>query len=311
MTDSRPLPFRHRRPEWLRVKAPWGATFSEVRQLMRGERLHTVCEEAHCPNIGECWGSGTATFLILGDVCTRSCGFCAVATGRPEPVDEDEPQRVAEAIEKMGLRHAVITSVNRDELPDGGASVFAECIALTKERSPGCSIEVLIPDFKGDRGALASVMEAGPDILNHNIETVSRLYSTVRPQADYSRSLGVLEAAKAMSGSVLTKTGIMVGLGEEWVEILQVMHDCGEAGVDIMTIGQYLRPSEDHVPIHRYYTPEEFELLRELGLERGLAWVESGPLVRSSYHAERQFDTLTARGPRPTTGSASPAPSGR
>ena len=290
-----PLPFRHRRPEWLRVRAPWGEEFQRVHEEMRGHGLHTVCEEARCPNIGDCWGSGTGTFLILGDTCTRSCGFCAVKTGRPGALDQGEPERVARSIQRMGLTHAVITSVNRDDLPDGGAAVFARCISRARELAPDCSIEVLIPDFKGDRAALQLVMHARPDILSHNVETVPRLYRTVRPQAQYDRSLGLLTAAKEMDGAVLTKTGFMVGLGETRAEIERLMADLAARAVDILTVGQYLRPTEDHLPIARYYEPGEFERIRARGLELGLAWVESGPLVRSSYRAERQVAALSGR----------------
>lgn len=292
-----PLPFKHRRPEWLKVRAPWGDSYQRVHGLMRGAGLHTVCEEARCPNIGECWGAGTATFLIMGDVCTRSCGFCAIKTGRPTVLDVLEPERVARTIEEMQLTHAVITSVNRDELPDGGAAIFARSISRSRQLTPGCSIEVLIPDFRGDRAALQVVMDAHPEILNHNVETVPRLYRTVRPQAIYSRSLDILRWAKEMDPSALTKTGIMVGLGETWEEVEALMRDLVAIEVDILTVGQYLRPSEAHLTIQRYWTPDEFDRLRERGLELGLRWVESGPLVRSSYHAEQQVANLSARSP--------------
>ncbi len=291
------LPFRHRRPPWLKVRAPWGENYNRLQHLMRHQALHTVCEEARCPNIGECWGHGTATFLILGDICTRSCGFCAIKTGRPQGLDLLEPERVARTIQRMGIKHAVITSVNRDELPDGGAAIFAQTIRRARELSPGLSIEVLIPDFKGDRQALQTVMDAGPEILNHNVETVPRLYRRVRPQAVYERSLRIVKWAKEMDPTVLTKSGIMVGLGETWDEILQVMDDLVAHDCDILTIGQYLRPTENHLPIMRYYTPEEFETLREEGYARGFKWVESGPLVRSSYRAEQQVAALSRRAP--------------
>jgi lipoic acid synthetase len=291
-TAGTPLPFRHKRPAWLTVRAPWGQAYRSVEKLVRGEGLHTVCEEARCPNIGECWGSGTATFLILGDVCTRRCGFCAVATGFPRAVDPCEPERVADAVCRLGVRHAVITSVNRDELPDGGASVFAACIRRVREQAPQCSIEVLIPDFKGDAPALTAVMVARPDILNHNVETVPRLYRRVRPQASYRRSLELLRRAKEADAAVLTKSGVMVGLGETRTELEAVMRDLVDARVDILTIGQYLRPSEHHLPIQRYYTPDEFDEFRELGESLGLRWVESGPLVRSSFRAARQAAEL-------------------
>jgi lipoyl synthase len=279
---------RGRRPDWLRVRSTNSAKYRELRDLFRGQRLHTVCEEAMCPNIGECWSRGTATFLLMGDTCTRSCGFCKIRTGRPGLLDPDEPRRVGESVRAMGLYHAVLTSVNRDEQPDGGAWVFAESIHWIRQLQPGCTVEVLIPDFKGDRVALQVVMDAHPEILNHNTETVPRLYRTVRPQAKYTRSLELLKRAKEMDPLALTKSGIMVGLGETWDEIRQVMDDLRGSDLDIMTIGQYLQPSRFHLPIQRYYTPEEFELLKEEGLRRGYKWVESGPLVRSSYHADGQ-----------------------
>ncbi len=278
---------RGRRPPWLRVRWQDTPSYQRIRSLMRGQSLHTVCEEAGCPNISECWGRGTATFLLMGDTCTRSCGFCKIKTGRPAPLDPDEPRRVAETVRAMHLRHAVLTSVNRDEQPDGGAWVFAEAIRWIRELVPGCTVEVLIPDFKGNWDALKTVMDARPEILNHNVETVPRLYRTVRPQAKYERSLELLRRAREMAPTGLTKSGIMVGLGEEWDELLRVMDDLRAQDVDILTIGQYLQPSRFHLPIIRYYTPEEFELLRVEGLSRGFRWVESGPLVRSSYHAEQ------------------------
>lgn len=299
------LPFRHRRPEWLKVRAPWGQTYQDLKGLVRQERLHTVCEEARCPNIGECWGAGTATFLIMGDTCTRSCGFCAIKTGRPTVLDVLEPERVARAVQELNLTHAVITSVNRDELPDGGAAIFARSIRRSRELSPGCSIEVLIPDFRGDRSALRQVMDAAPEILNHNLETVPRLYRTVRPQALYHRSLDILRWAKEMDPTVLSKTGIMVGLGETWEELDALMQDLAAIQVDILTVGQYLRPTEAHLPIQRYLRPEEFDAIRERGLELGIRWVESGPLVRSSYRAEQQVARLSARSPHDGGGMAS------
>ena len=285
-----------RRPEWLRVRAPDSPNYRRLRDLMRGLTLHTVCEEAACPNIGECWGRGTATFLLLGDICTRSCGFCNIQRGRPRPLDVREPVRVAEAIARMGLRHAVITSVNRDELPDGGAWVFAETIRQIRARLPDCTVEVLIPDFKGDPEALKTVMEARPEILNHNTETVPRLYRRVRPQARYQRSLEVIRRAKEFDPGAITKSGVMVGLGETWDELLRVMDDLRRVDCDILTIGQYLQPSRYHLPIERYYTPEEFARLKEEGLARGFKWVESGPLVRSSYHADGQAHLSPRRG---------------
>jgi lipoyl synthase len=279
---------RGRRPEWLRVRAPDSPKYRELKGLFRGKQLHTVCEEAMCPNIGECWGRGTATFLLMGDTCTRSCGFCKINTGRPGALDIEEPRKVGESVRAMNLYHAVLTSVNRDEQKDGGAWVFAESLYWIRQLQPGCTVEVLIPDFKGDWAALQTVMDARPEILNHNTETVPRLYKTVRPQARYMRSMELLKRAKEMDPLALTKSGIMLGLGETWDEILQVMDDLRAHDVDIMTIGQYLQPSRFHLPIVAYYTPAQFDLLREEGLKRGFKWVESGPLVRSSYHADGQ-----------------------
>jgi lipoic acid synthetase len=281
-----------RKPEWLRVKMPAGENYQWLKGLMRVKHLHTVCEEAMCPNIGDCWGRGTATFLLLGDTCTRSCGFCHIKTGRPTWFDEQEPERVAEAVANMKLRHAVLTSVNRDELPDGGAHIFARSIELIHQRVPGCSVEVLIPDFRGDREALKLVMDARPEILNHNIETVPRQYRTVRPQAIYPRSLRVLQMAKELDPGAVTKSGMMVGLGETWDEVVQVMRDLRAHAVDILTIGQYLRPTRNHLPVLRYWHPDEFTRLREEGLAMGFRWVESGPLVRSSFHADGQAEAL-------------------
>ncbi len=276
-----------RRPEWIRAKLPYGENYTKLLHIMRGKDLHTICEEARCPNLGECWGRGTATFMILGDVCTRSCGFCAVKTGRPTVLDTDEPRRVADAVASMKLRHVVITSVNRDELNDGGASIFAETIRQIRIRDPKCRIEVLIPDFKGDKLAMDIVVDAGPDILNHNIETVPRLYSVVRPQAKYERSLEVLKYFK--EHGLVTKTGVMVGIGEKPEEIIEVMKDMRKSDVDILTVGQYLQPTKEHLPIDRYVTPDEFEMYRKNGLKMGFKYVESGPLVRSSYHADEQI----------------------
>lgn len=276
------------RPPWLKVRFPAGGSYQRIQELMRDQTLHTVCEEARCPNIGDCWSRGTATFMILGDVCTRSCGFCAVTTGRPGTVDHGEPARVALAIQRMGLRHAVITSVNRDELPDGGAGIFAETIRWTRRLNPQTTIEVLIPDFKGDEPALRTVCDAQPEILNHNTETVPRLYRQVRPQAVYERSLELLRRAKEIDPEGLTKSGVMVGLGETREELLVVFRDLAAQGVDILTVGQYLRPTPNHLPIDRYWHPDEFAELKERALEMGFRHVESGPLVRSSYHAEEQ-----------------------
>lgn len=286
-----------RRPDWLKVRVPGGDTYDNLKHLMRSKELHTVCEEAHCPNIGECWGAGTATFLIMGDICTRSCGFCDIKTGRPKPLDWAEPLRVAEAVRAMNLKHVVITSVNRDERKDGGAPIFAGCIHRIRELQPGCSIEVLIPDFKGSREALKIVMDAHPEILNHNVETVSRLFKKVQPQDNYEWAMTTLRNAKEMDPEVLTKSGIMLGLGEKWDEILAVMLDLVDCGVDILTIGQYLRPSKKHLPIERYYKPEAFAELKRIGLDMGFKWVESGPLVRSSYRAEEQVRALSKRQP--------------
>lgn len=282
-----------RRPEWMRVRPAKGSGYESVKSLMRAKHLHTVCEEARCPNIGDCWGDGTATFLILGDTCTRSCGFCDIKTGRPAKIDWREPERVAKAVQAMNLRHVVITSVNRDERQDGGAPIFALCIQRVRELQPGCSVEVLIPDFKGRVSALSIVMETEPDILNHNVETVPRLFKAVQPQDRYHWAMATLANAKVLKPPTLTKSGIMVGLGEEFDEVVAVMKDLVEIGVDILTIGQYLQPTRKHLPIARYYRPEEFELLREIGLEMGLRWVESGPFVRSSYHAEQQVRALS------------------
>ncbi|KKW36084.1 MAG: Lipoyl synthase [Candidatus Uhrbacteria bacterium GW2011_GWC2_53_7] len=283
-----------RRPEWLKARIPGGEEYARLHGIMRSHRLHTVCEEARCPNMGECWNAGTATFMILGDTCTRSCGFCAVKTGRPEyGLDWDEPRRVADAVELMGVKHAVITSVNRDERKDGGAPIFAETIRLVRARVPACSIEVLIPDFKGSEEALSIVLDARPDILNHNLETVPRLYRSVRPQANYRQSLEVLERSKRRG--FLTKTGLMLGIGERTEEVVDVMKDCRTSGVDILTLGQYLQPTKEHLPIDRYVHPDEFASLKQIALEMGFRHVQSGPLVRSSYHAEQAVETADTR----------------
>jgi lipoic acid synthetase len=274
-----------RRPEWLRIRPPQGANYDELKTLMRSKGLHTVCEEARCPNIGECWGHRTATFMILGSVCTRSCGFCAVATGRPMTLDWEEPRRVAEAVQQMNLRHCVDTSVNRDELRDGGATLFAATIRWIRRLNPDCSVEVLTPDFKGDEDALRVVMEARPNVFNHNVETVPRLYKRVRPQAVYTRSLEVLQRAKALNPAAPVKSGFMLGLGETRDEVMQVLQDLRAHDVDIVTIGQYLRPSFQHLPVERYARPEEFREYALAGKQLGLRHVEAGPLVRSSYHA--------------------------
>jgi lipoic acid synthetase len=287
--EAQPL----RRPAWIKVRAPGGSAYEKVRDLMRSKALHTVCEEAHCPNMGECWGAGTATFLMMGDTCTRSCGFCDIKTGRPAPLDWTEPIRVAEAVRAMNLRHVVITSVNRDERPDGGAPIFAMVIKRIRQVQPGCSIEVLIPDFKGKPEALKIVMDAQPEILNHNVETVPRLFRKVQPQDHYEWAMATLGNAKVMDPLVLTKSGMMVGLGETFDEVVEVMRDLAKLKVDILTVGQYLQPSKQHLPIERYYRPEEFEELKRIGLELGFKWVESGPLVRSSYHADQQVRALS------------------
>jgi len=283
---------RQRKPEWLKVRFPGGPNYLRLKGLMREKRLHTVCEEAHCPNMGECWEAGTATFMILGDTCTRACGFCAVKSGRPQSLDSVEPMRVAQAVRSMGLTHAVVTSVNRDDEPDGGAAIFAATIRWIRRLSPGTSVEVLIPDFLGNWYALATVMRERPEILNHNTETVPRLYRRVRPKGRYERTLELLRRAKAMDPEGLTKTGVMVGLGETKHELLKVMTDLVDVGCDVLTIGQYLRPSAKHLPLERYYRPEEFQELAEAGRALGLRHVEAGPLVRSSYHAERQVAGL-------------------
>lgn len=285
---------RQRKPEWLKVRFPAGPGYERIRELMGARELHTVCEEARCPNIGDCWSRGTATFMILGDTCTRSCGFCAVKTGRPGIYDTGEPARVAAAVRDMGLRHAVVTSVNRDELPDGGAAIFAGTIRWIRRLSPETTIEVLVPDFKGNRDALATVMSAEPEILNHNTETVPRLYRRVRPQADYAQSLEVLRHAKELDPGAVTKSGVMVGLGETFDELVRVFADLARQAVDILTVGQYLQPTPEHLPIDRYWHPDEFAALKEHALALGFRHVEAGPLVRSSYHAEEQAG-LTGR----------------
>jgi len=281
-----------RKPDWLRVRLPAGEAPAWVNKLLREGRLHTVCEEAHCPNLGECWGHRTATFLIMGDVCTRNCRFCNVQTGRPAPLDPEEPRHVAEATAAMQLRHVVITSVDRDDLPDGGAAHFAETIRQVRAAATDCTIEVLIPDFRGQPAPLETLLDAHPDILNHNIEMVRRFYPEVRPQGKYEWALAVLRHTRRYQSGALTKSGMMIGLGETWDEILETLDDLRAADVDILTIGQYLQPSRDHWPVAHYYEPEQFEALKILGLARGFKWVESGPLVRSSYNAEAQARAL-------------------
>ena len=285
-----------KRPDWLKVRIPAGPRYIELKNMMRDMELHTVCEEARCPNIGECWGHGTATFMILGDVCTRACRYCAVTSGKPQTLDLGEPKRVAEAVQRMGLRHAVVTSVDRDDLEDGGASLFAATIRKIHELNPDCAVEVLTPDFQGNESQLATVMEARPEIFNHNIETVQRVFRRVRTgRSRYAVSTELLRKAKEMFPDGLTKSGLMVGLGETREEIVDTMRDLRGADVDILTIGQYLRPTPKHAPIDRYYHPDEFASLRQEGLALGFSHVESGPLVRSSYHAHEQSDALRAR----------------
>ncbi len=286
-----------RRPDWLKVKVPAGPNYTELKTIMREHRLHTVCEEAHCPNIGECWEHRTATFMILGSICTRACGFCAVATGRPlsKELDVDEPRRVAEAARLMGLRHVVVTSVNRDDREDGGAPVFADTIRRLRQELPGCFVEVLTPDFLGNWDALKLVVDARPDIYNHNVETVPRLSRRVRSRARHARSLELLRRVKELAPLMLTKSGMMLGLGETWDEIVDTMWELRQQRVDILTLGQYLRPSMRHLPIDRYYTPDEFAQLKEEGLRMGFSHVESGPLVRSSYHAHEQVPAASGQ----------------
>jgi len=284
-----------RKPAWLKVKAPGGPTYLALQRMMRDLRLHTVCEEAHCPNIGECWEHKAATFMILGEVCTRNCAYCAVAHGTPGPLDGEEPVRLADAVAEMGLRHVVITSVDRDDLPNGGAEMFAACITEIRRRQPDTSVEVLIPDFKGSDVALRIVVLAQPDILNHNLETIDRLYRIARPGGRYPRALALLRHAKEMNPQALTKSGIICGLGEEWDELLVAMRDLRAQDVDILTLGQYLRPSGEHLPVARWYTPTEFAELQQRGHDMGFRHVEAGPLVRSSYHAWEQVTAAVAR----------------
>ncbi len=277
-----------RLPPWLKVQMPGGKNYLEIKELVHGSKLHTVCEEAHCPNIGDCWERKTATFMILGDICTRACTYCAVATGKPIGLDLEEPNRLAKTIETMGLKYAVITAVNRDDLPDGGAFIFSQSIRQIRKRIPGCKIEVLIPDFQGDWEALTTVVTAAPDTLNHNIETVERIFHRVRPKGDFAQSLALLAKAKTIEPKIVTKSGMMVGLGETWEEILETMRGLRSVGCDLLTIGQYLRPSEKHTAMARWYTPQEFEELAKEARNLGFLNVASGPLVRSSYHADEQ-----------------------
>jgi len=282
------------KPEWLKVRAPGSPSYLRLKELMRGLNLHTVCEEARCPNIGECWDHGTATFMILGDVCTRACAYCAVSHGRPAPLDPAEPEKVAQAIHALGLNYVVITSVDRDDLPDGGATVFADTVRETRARLPHCRIEVLIPDFRGHPDALHTVLDAKPDILNHNVETVPRLYRMARSGGRYDRTLQLLARSRAYAPAIPTKTGLMVGLGEEREELVATFADLLQVGCGILTIGQYLRPTNEHAPMVRYYHPDEFRELKATALEMGFVHVESGPLVRSSYHAHETADAYQA-----------------
>ncbi len=288
--EGTPTSVRPKLPPWLKVSMPGSPRYMELKQLMRGHQLNTVCEEAHCPNIGECWGRGTATFMILGDICTRRCHYCAVTTGRPQGVDLMEPGRLAETVKKMGLRYCVITSVNRDDLADGGAFIFAACISRIRKEVPDCKVEVLIPDFGGSRHALARVMDTRPDVLNHNIESTKRVFPRVRPKGDYRRSLELLATAKELDPMAVTKSGIIVGMGETVAEVVETMGDLREVDCDLLTIGQYLRPSAKHIAIDRFYHPSEFTDLSRIGEEMGFKHVASGPLVRSSYHADVQHD---------------------
>ncbi len=290
------------KPEWLKVRAPGSPNYLRLKSLMRDQGLHTVCEEAHCPNIGECWHHGTATFMILGDVCTRACGFCAVQHGKPATLDLDEPVRVGEAVRNLDLQYVVITSVDRDDLPDGGAAIFAETVRQVRRQRPGCRIEVLIPDFQGDEAALRTVLDAGPDVLNHNTETVPRLYRTARPGGRYPRTLELLDRARRYAPGIPTKSGLMVGLGEQWDEVIATLADLHDIGLGILTIGQYLSPSATHLPVARYYHPDEFDMLRATAVNMGFGHVECGPLVRSSYHAHKQADAFDQTG-RPTEGA--------
>ncbi len=299
-----------RRPEWLKARLPGGANYHDLTGIMRTQALHTVCEEARCPNVGECWGRRTATFLVLGNLCTRNCAYCAIAHGLPTELDVAEPERVAGAVRAMGLRHAVITSVNRDDLSDGGAGIFAATIQKIHAYSPECTVEVLIPDFKGDAAALRTVLEAAPEILGHNIESVPRVFAVVRHGGDYDRSLALLRRAKEWGYTAFTKSGIILGMGEARDELLQTMDHLRSVDCDILTLGQYLRPGSDYHPIDRYYTPEEFAELRRIGLQMGFRYVESGPLVRSSYHADEQAQAVRAVRARthPAAGGVWPAP---
>jgi lipoyl synthase len=292
--DISPGPSRDPKPAWLKVRAPGSPNYLRIKSLMKSAGLNTVCEEARCPNIGECWHHGTATFMILGGVCTRACGYCAVPHGMPSPIDTGEPARLAETVAAMQLQYVVITSVDRDDVEDGGASIFAATIRAIRASSPGCRIEVLIPDFQGSDASLRAVLDAGPDVLNHNTETVPRLYRLARPGGRYPRTLELLDRARTIAPHIPTKTGLILGLGEEWSEIVETLGDLRGVGVQILTIGQYLRPTETHLRMERYYHPDEFAELKRIALGLGFGHVESGPLVRSSYHAHEQADALTA-----------------
>lgn len=286
--DTAKIAAKPRLPEWLKVPAPGSPRYIELKQVMRGQSLHTVCEEAHCPNIGECWQLGTATFMILGEICTRACRYCAVTTGKPVGIDLGEPTRLAETVQTMNLSYCVITSVNRDDLADGGAFIFASCIKKIREQTPDCKVEVLIPDFDGSWTALRKVLDARPEVLNHNIESTKRIFPKVRPRGDYQLSLELLAKAKEMDPSMVTKSGIILGMGEDTEEVLETMKDLRSVDCDLLTIGQYLRPSAKHLPIDRFYHPDEFAQLGKAGEEMGFKHVASGPLVRSSYHADQQ-----------------------
>jgi lipoic acid synthetase len=283
-----------RKPAWLRIRPPGGKNYARLKHLMRDLELHTVCEEAHCPNIGECWEHGTATFMVLGDVCTRNCAYCAVAHGRPPAYDIAEPGRVAAAVAEMGLQHAVITSVDRDDLPDFGAWIFAETIRQIRARLPECSVEVLVPDFQGNEDSIRTVLDARPDIYNHNTETVPRLYKRCRPGGRYERVMNIFRFVRLVAPDIPAKSGIILGMGETVEEVHATMRDLREVGVDILTLGQYLRPSASHIPLDRYYTPDEFRALRDVGMAMGFRHVEAGPLVRSSYHAKEQLSAVGA-----------------
>ena len=296
MTTTPQAPIRPRLPDWLKVRMPGGPRYIELKQLMRDSRLHTVCEEARCPNIGECWERSAATFMILGDICTRACAYCAVTTGRPGAVDWGEPVRLAATVKRMALQYCVITAVNRDDLDDGGAGVFAECIRQVRAAVPGCRVEVLIPDFQGNWDALATVIDAAPQVLNHNIESVARVFRRVRPKGDYRQSLELLRRAKAIDPQLPTKSGIIVGMGETRDELLQTMQDLRAVDCDLLTVGQYLRPSIKHIAIDRFYTPAEFDEIRQAGAALGFKHIAAGPLVRSSYHADEQHDAAASAG---------------